>query len=331
MKTARSACTSAFVELVEQAGDLGASDLHLFAGLRPVVRVDGALGELDPPALDTARVDAMVAELSDRDRGQGASIDLALSLDDDLRLRVHIYDSVRGLAIAVRLLPARIPTIDECGLPPEVADLSHVERGLVVICGVTGSGKSTTIAALVEQARADRALHVVTIEDPIEYLYDSGHGIVSQREIGRHAPGFAAALRDALRADPDVVVVGELRDAESIELALVAAETGHVVFTSVHAGSTAGAVDRLVHALPSSRWDCVRAQIAAVLEGAVYQELLPLPNRPGRVVASEVLRATPAVRQLIREGKSHQLLSVIEVSRDAGMRSFADSMARLRG
>ncbi len=311
-------------DLVMAAADVGASDLHLRGGGAPIVRVDGTLAELHSTALERAEVASLVlalgAERGPEPEREDGTFDLALNLEGGLRLRVHVYETRRGAAIAVRLLPGRIPTLTECGLPPEVAALSEVRRGLVAVCGVTGSGKSTTIAALVDQARADRALHVVTIEDPIEYVYDSRHGLVGQREVGRHTPDFAQALKHALRADPDVIVVGELRDPESIELALIAAETGHVVFASVHAGSTGGAVDRLVHALPAGRWSCIRSQIAAVLEGVVYQELVALENQPGRRVACEVLRATPAVRQMIREGKTHQIPSVIEVSSEAGMR-----------
>lgn len=317
------------IELIQEAEKVRASDLHIEADHTPIARIDGRLEELSGRTLGVGEIAAALAALDPEGaRLNGGSIDTAASLESGLRLRIHVSETARGPALAVRLLPARIPSLGEIGVGPEVMELAHIESGLVAVCGTTGSGKSTTIAALVDAARAQRALHVVTIEDPVEYLYAAGSGVVNQREIGTHTPGFAPALRDALRADPDVIVVGELRDAETIELALVAAETGHAVFTSVHATSCAGAVDRLVHALPASRWDCVRAQLAGVLEGVVHQELRACTGGPGRYPINEVLRGIPAVRQVIRDGKTHQIPSIIEVSAQAGMLSVEASIAR---
>ncbi len=318
------------LDMVREAANLGASDLHLAPGRTPLVRVDGDLSQLASSALDADQVTAtLAAVLPEGALDAGHSVDYALSLDGGLRVRLHAYATRCGWSVAVRLLPARIPTWEECGLDPEVGALSQVDRGLVLVCGVTGSGKSTTIAALVDAARRARALHVVTIEDPIEHVYQEGRGIVSQREVGLHSPTFASALRDALRADPDLVVVGELRDAETIELALLAAETGHAVFASVHAGSCAGAVDRIVHALPAARRDNVRMQVSGVLEGVIYQELRLLPRgEGGRTPIAEVLRGTLAVRQMIRDGKTHQIQSVIEVSGSDRMLALATSAAR---
>jgi twitching motility protein PilT len=318
------------LDLVRAAAILGASDLHVVPGRVPLVRVDGQLRELESSPLVAAEVSAAIAAvMPDAALESNHSIDHGLALDGGLRARIHAYATRCGWSIAARLLPARIPTWEECGLDPEAGALSQVDRGLVLVCGVTGSGKSTTIAALVDAARRARSLHVVTIEDPIEHVYQEGPGVVSQREVGVHSPSFARALRDALRADPDLIVVGELRDAETIELALLAAETGHAVFASVHAGSCAGAVDRIVNALPATRRDNVRMQVSGVLEGVIYQELHLLPRgEGGRTPITEVLRGTLAVRQMIRDGKTHQIRSVIEVSGSDRMLALATSAAR---
>jgi len=256
-------------------------------------------------------------------------VDLGYGIPQVGRFRVHVYRQRGSPCLAVRVIPTRIPSLEELGLPPQVADLALKPHGLVLVTGPTGSGKSTTIAAMVNLLNQKRECHIVTLEDPIEYLYRHGKALINQREIGIDAPSFPEALRAALRQDPDVIVIGEMRDPETVSTALTAAETGHLVLATLHTADAAQTVERIVNALSPHQQAQARVQLADTLRGVVSQLLLPRADGRGRVVATEILMATPAVRHLIREGKSHQLPGVIQSGGRLGMMTLEASLRSL--
>lgn len=318
--------TARLLELVEQAVTLRASDIHLSEGEAPYLRVDGQLRRLD-----AATGVGNYLQVAPRVRAEvtgGHAIDLALELEDRQRLRVSIYTTQAGLAAAIRLLPRAAPALEALELPLSLGDLADVPHGLVLIAGATGSGKSTTMAALCRRALERRSVVLVTLEDPIEFaLGASARSIVRQRQVRRDVPDFTTGLRDALRSDPDVIMVGELRDAETIRLALTAAETGHLVLASLHSGSAAGAVERVLDAYPAEQRAQVRSQLADALRAVVVQRLLPRARGSGRVPAIEVLRATHAIQNLVREGKTAQIAGVLQGGSRDGMLSLERCLA----
>jgi twitching motility protein PilT len=320
-------------ELILEARRRGASDVHLEAGLSPILRVQGRLAPLPWEPLEAADLSQLILQiLPQRARQQleeKGQADLGLSMGEDTRLRVSVFRDRGGYALSVRLLPSVIPTPEELGIPPSVVSLMDRPHGLVLVCGPTGSGKTTTLASLVDRVNRERALHILTLEDPVEYVHRSQRSLVRQREVGTDTDSFASGLRAALRQDPDVLLVGEMRDAETMAIALTAAETGHLVLATLHTGDAPGAVDRLVGAFPQEEEAQVRTQLSAVLQGVVAQRLLPRRDGQGRVAAFEVLLATPAVRHLIREGKSHQLSSAIQTGGSLGMQTMQASLATL--
>lgn len=261
-----------------------------------------------------------------REKGQ---VDLGYGIPQVGRFRVHVYRQRGSPCLAVRIIPTRIPSLEELGLPPQVAELVRQPHGLVLVTGPAGSGKSTTVAALIDLLNRERECHIVTLEDPIEYLHRHGKALVNQREIGIDAPSFPEALQAALREDPDVIVIGEMRDPETVSTALTAAETGHLVLATLHTADAAQTVERIIDGLPPHRQSLARAQLAGTLRGVVSQLLLPRADRQGRVVAAEILIATPAVRHLIREGKSHQLPGVIQAGGRLGMVTLETSLRSL--
>jgi twitching motility protein PilT len=307
-------------EFVTRAHASGASDLHLVDGDAPMIRVDGKLRRLDDAAVaDVVSVlgldDAAAARLS-----RGASIELSVSLRSGAVARVHVYRASTGIAAAIRFLNRTPGSLASLDLPVPLEDVCDIPHGLVIVCGATGSGKSTTLAALSQEALRRRSIALVTLEDPIEYVLDGGESsIVRQRQIGRDVPDMTAGLRDALREDPDVLVVGEMRDPETIALALTAAETGHLVITTLHSGSAASAVERIVDAYGPARQGQIRTQIADSLRVVVAQRLLPRARGGGRIPALEVLRVNHAAASMIREGKTAQLTSVLQSGRRDGM------------
>ncbi len=323
----------ALAELIRRAAALRASDVHLTAGAPPCFRVAGELVPTGSEALSPAAVEELVGSLlspEHRERlAERGQVDLAGSLPGVGRFRLNAYRQRGSLAAALRLIPTRVPRLDELGLPPVVADLARLPNGLVLVTGPTGSGKTTTLAAMVSLINEERACHVVTLEDPIEYLHAHGRALVNQREVGLDTCSFAEALRAALRQDPDVILVGEMRDLETMAIALTAAETGHLVLSSLHTSGAAQTVERIVDAFPPHQQEQVRVQLASVLRGIVAQLLLPAPGRR-RVLAAEVLVATPAARNLIRENKTHQLASVIQTGARHGMRTMEQSLRLLR-
>jgi twitching motility protein PilT len=313
--------------LLSIAADRLASDLILSQDLAPRLRVDGDVVVLDEAAPTTAADILQLLAACDAPIAAAGSVDFGATIDGH-RLRGHGFRHERGVGVALRLIRRDVPTLDRLGLPADLADLVKLRSGLVLVAGPTGSGKSTTLVALVAQLERTRAAHVVTLEDPIEYLHQTERCLVHQREVGHHVATFADGLRAALREAPDVIVVGELRDRETIAVALSAAETGHLVLGTVHAPGAAVAVDRLVDAFPEHQQRQARTQLAAVLRAVVTQHLLPA-RRGGRVVALERVPVTSAVASLIRKNELHMLGTHIQTGRDAGMIPLEKSLARL--
>jgi twitching motility protein PilT len=321
--------------LLDVLWELGGSDLLLTAGTSPRVRVDGALRPVpDTAALlpaDTERLAAsLLSELQEAAFADGEDVDFSFSWRDRARIRGSAFRQRGNAALALRLMPHRIPSFDELGMPQCVRRFAGLDRGLLLITGPTGSGKSTTLASMIDWINTNRAVHVLTIEDPIEYVHLHRLAAVNQREVGSDTDSFASALRSALREDPDVLLVGEMRDLASIRFALTLAETGHLVLATLHTNDTAQAVDRLVDVFPGDQQPQIRLQLAASLTGIVYQQLVPRVGG-GRVAAYEVLVASAAVRNLVREGKTNQLRNAIVTGQRDGMQTIEASLNMLLG
>ena len=322
------------IELIRSALERGASDLHLSTGEPPLLRVEGRLCRLGSSALSAAQLEALLQPLFNpaqrRAWADGRDLDFAWEAPGLCRLRVNAYRQRRGAAAALRLIAGEVSSLQALSAPPVLAHWALQPRGLILCTGPTGSGKSTLLAALVRHRLTQRADHVLTLEDPIEFIHEAALGLVTQREMGRHAEDFASALRSALRQDPDVILVGELRDPPSIRLALTAAETGHLVLGTLHASSAHQAVDRLVDAFPGSEKELARAMLAESLQGVVAQVLCRRAEGRGRVAAREILTATPAVRHLIRVHKVSQLVSVMQSGLSQhGMQTLDQHLAAL--
>lgn len=320
-------------DLLREARRLQASDVHLAVGLPPQLRVHGRLQRLERAAWTQAELEGELrAVLKERDWQRllrTGEADAAVSDGAGERYRFNAYRKGAQYALAVRLLESVIPSCAALGLPQSVVQLAELQQGLVLVTGPTGSGKTTTLAALVQQINSRRAVHIITLEDPVEYLYPQGQALISQREIGQDTESFASGLRSALRQDPDVILVGELRDAESIAMALSAAETGHLVLATLHTQDAAGSVNRIIDVL-SDRQAQARSQLAECLQAVICQRLFPRADGRGRVAAFEVLVATEALRNLIREGRTHQLESYVQTGKRFGMQTMADSVQSLR-
>lgn len=320
-------------DLLRQAVDLKASDLHLTVGAPPVIRLNGELKRLDLPVLgqaDTGRLlhELLSAEQAQRFESQG-EVDFAYSLAGGERFRVNGYRQRGSCALAARVISATIRDLRALGMPDSLANLARRPRGLVLVTGPTGSGKTTTLAALIDLINREFEYHIITLEDPIEYLHNHRNSVINQREVGSDTKSFSSALRSALREDPDVILVGEMRDLETVSIALSAAETGHLVLATLHTNDAAQTIDRVVDAFPPHQQAQVKVQLGNCLEGIVAQRLLPRRDRAGRVVAVEILVATAAVRNLIREGKTHQIPSAIQTGSRHGMRSMDFSLREL--
>jgi twitching motility protein PilT len=323
----------ALAGLLARAALLRASDVHLAAGEPVTVRVDGKLHALDgepAPPLEALIAHALSPQ-AHAQLGEGLSVDVALEVEGTGRFRMNVYRTSTGMAAAVRLLSRSAPALASLGLPVAIDDLAELPNGLVIACGPTGSGKSTTLAALALEVLRKRSAVLITLEDPIEYVVASprGSGLVRQRQIGRDVRDFATGLRDALREDPDVLLIGEMRDPETIGLALTAAETGHLVLTSLHSRSASSAVERIVDAYPSERQAQVRVQLADSLRAVLAQRILPKTRGAGRVAAVELLRVTHNVSSLIREGKTAQIPSAIQSGKKEGMVALERCLADL--
>jgi twitching motility protein PilT len=322
--------TSAIVELLDALWEEKGTDLLLTAGSPPLLRVDGQLRRVGGAAvLQGADTEKLVMgllgeELGDRFRNS-KQLDFSFSWDDKARIRGNAFRQKGTIALSLRIVPMQVPNFDELGLPPAVTRWVKLPQGFVVVIGATGSGKSTSLAAMIDQINENRAVHIITIEDPIEYIHHHKLAAVEQREVGEDTESFAAALRSVLREDPDVLLVGEMRDPESIAAALTIAETGHLVFASLHANDTAQAVDRIVDVFPGDEQPQIRLQLASTLAGMLYQTLVPRIGG-GRVAAFEVLNGTAAACNLIREGKSRQIRNVVATSQRDGMQTLEASL-----
>ena len=331
--TGRATLGPAVDELLAAVWQAGGTDILLTVGMPPQMRVNGSLWPVPGlPALGARDVDGLLGELVEDVRASGRESrhehDFSVTWRDLARVRGNAFSQRGFTAVSLRIIPRRIPTLAELGVPQVVRNFIGLHQGLILVTGPTGSGKSTTLAALIDQINADRACHVITIEDPIEYVHDHRRGIVNQREVGLDTASFADALRASLREDPDVVLVGEMRDLESIRSALTIAETGHLVLASLHTNDTAQSLARIVDVFPAEQQSQIRLQLAAALTGIVYQRLVPRVGG-GMVAAHEVLVANTAVRNLIKEGKTHQLRNALVTGQRDGMLTLEQSLNAL--
>jgi twitching motility protein PilT len=322
-----------FSDVLLTVMERNASDLHLTAGSPPMIRQHGKLHALDYPALTVQQTREVVYSILTNDQRQRLEtdwqIDFAYSIPGKARFRVNSYFQRASLSAAFRLIPSEMPKLRDLHLPPILQEFTKKPRGFVLVTGPTGSGKSTTLAAMLDMINEERQEHILTIEDPIEFLHKHKKCIVNQRELGADAQTFALGLKAALRQDPDVILVGEMRDLETISTALTAAETGHLVFATLHTQDTAQTVDRIVDVFPPDQQQQVRVQLSVSLQGIVTQQLIASADGSGRVVATEVLVPTPAVRNLIREGKTHQIYSALQTGAQFGMQTMDSSLAQL--
>jgi twitching motility protein PilT len=338
-------------ELLRYAAKYGASDLHITVGNPPIIRVLGRLKKIPGPALAPEDVQALVFSLlTDEQRvsverkreldlsytwGTSSaapaadSVSVEYTTPERVRARVNVFLDQAGIGGAFRIIPGRIRTLDELPAPNSVAELVRCSSGLVLVTGPTGCGKSTTLASMIDLVDQERSARIITIEDPIEYIFRGQNCLISQREIGTHSRSFTAALRACLREDPDVIFVGEMRDLETIRLALTAAETGHLVLSTLHTNNVAQTVDRVIDVFPLDQHDYMRQIFANVIRGIISQTLVPRKDGRGRVAVMEVLVATPAVKNMIRESKSHQLSSLVQTGSQYGMHSLDQSLTQL--
>ena len=319
--------------LLEEVVRKKASDLHLQVGVSPILRVDGSLVPVTgAEVLNEETIEALIFAILDEDQKQillkDKELDFSFAFGDVGRFRVNVFHERGNLAAALRLIPNEIPSIEQLGLPPVVSKFAGYPRGLVLITGPTGAGKSTSLAALIHKINTEQPKHIITIEDPIEYTHKSRKSIVVQREVHYDTYSFSAALRSALREDPDVVLIGEMRDLETIASAITIAETGHLVLATLHTNSASQSIDRMIDVFPPHQQSQIRSQLANILVAICSQHLVPVIGG-GRIAAAEILIATPAVRNIIREGKTHQLEAVIQTGAEYGMQSMDKTLVGL--
>ena len=319
--------------IMEYACESGASDIHLTVGVPPKMRVNGAIIDMPFPGLTGE--DTLGFSVQIMNRAQHATFeeegefDMSATFEGLGRCRVNVFRQRGSVGLVLRVITSIIPSPESLGLPPSVVDVYQRKRGLILVTGPTGSGKSTTLAALIDKVNEHRDAHIVTLEDPIEYLHTHKKSIVNQREIGMDTKSYAKALRSALREDPDVILVGEMRDLETISIAIRAAETGHLVLSTLHTIGAASTVDRIIDVFPENQQQQIRIQLANVLEAVISQQLIPTADGMGRVAAFEVLHATYPARNLIRENKTYQLPNVMQTSRSLGMITMDDAIFQL--
>lgn len=320
--------------LLREAAMKGSSDMHITVGVPPMVRINGSivtLGEYPVITQETAKrlVYSIVNEARREVLEREGDVDFSFILEGIGRFRVNAFKQRDSYCLAIRLLINRIPTMEELGLPPVLKDLASRPRGLVLVTGPTGSGKSTTLAAMIDYVNKSRRAHVITIEDPIEYLYKHGNCIINQREVGDDTSSFARALRSAMREDPDVILLGEMRDLETIQAAITAAETGHLVFSTLHTKGAASTVDRMIDVFPPAQQRQIRIQLANVLEGVITQNLILRADARGRALAMEIMVVTDAIRNMIRDEKVHQINAAIQTNAKMGMQTLDAHLASL--
>ena len=320
----------AFFKLMHEQG---ASDLHLMAGLPPALRIRGEIERVKYKVLTNDDLRAMLYEITPEQKvkvfEESGDVDFGYEIPGLARYRANFFMQKNGVGAVFREIPSTVMTCEQLGMPPVVAKLATLPRGMVLVTGPTGSGKSTTLAAIIDVANKNRKDHIITIEDPIEFVHSSQGCIINQREIGVHTNTFSSALRGALREDPDIILVGEMRDLETIALAVEAATTGHLVFSTLHTSSAAKTVDRVIEVFPAQQQPLIRSSLADGLRAVVAQTLFKRSDRKGRVVALEIMIANPAVRNLVREGKIHQIPSMIQTGRKYGMIMLDDSIMEL--
>ncbi|MFH2145847.1 MAG: type IV pilus twitching motility protein PilT [Candidatus Omnitrophota bacterium] len=313
--------------LVERKG----SDLHIGVNTQPHIRIDEKIVSLDAKILGTAEVKEMVYKLLSPDEIKRFEADKELDRSFEIkglsRFRMNVFFQRGNIGTAIRTIPYKIMSFAECGLPVKVVtELSRKPKGLVLVTGATGSGKSTTLASIVDKINEERPCHMITVEDPIEFIHDNKMAIIDQREIGADTKSFARALKHVLRQDPDVILIGEMRDLETIEAALTIAETGHLVFATLHTSDVVQTINRIIDVFPSHQQQQVRTQLSFILQGILAQQLIPKVGGTGRMLASEVMVATPAIRSLIREEKVHQIYSIVQTGQKEGMRTMNQSI-----
>ena len=310
-----------------------ASDLHLSAGLPPMIRVHGDVRKINMPSMDHSQVHDMVYDImNDGQRKfyeENLECDFSFEIPNLARFRVNAFNQNRGAAAVFRTIPSKVLTLEQLAAPPIFKDIAQNPRGIVLVTGPTGSGKSTTLAAMVDFINENEYAHILTVEDPIEFVHQSKRCLINQREVGPHTLSFANALRSALREDPDVILVGEMRDLETIRLALTAAETGHLVFGTLHTSSAAKTIDRIVDVFPAAEKDMVRSMLSESLRAVISQTLLKTKDGNGRVAAHEIMIGTPAIRNLIRENKVAQMYSSIQTGQALGMQTLDQNLMEL--
>ena len=314
------------IALLKDAVGKKASDIHLTVGVPPVLRLNGSLERYGDEALKPEDTAAVFQQLADEDKQvwfkEKGEVDFSYAISRVSRFRINAFRQRGSVAIAIRVVNEDVPTIEKLGLPEVVSQLARKPRGLILVTGPTGSGKSTTLASMINLINQERSCHIITLEDPIEYLHRHGKSIINQREVHADTLSFSNALRAALREDPDVILVGEMRDIETISTAITAAETGHLVLATLHTSDAAQTIDRIIDVFPPHQQQQIKVQLSLTLQGIVAQQLLPKRDGSGRQAAFEVLVATPAVRNLIREGKTHQLHSIIQTGGKNGMQAM---------
>lgn len=317
-------------ELLITAKENKASDVHITVGLPPKMRINGILVDMDYPRLLPPDTEAVISTMMSDKRLQQfeelGEIDFSYSIPQIGRYRVNVFHQRGSMAASIRLVSTKIPLPEELGIPKSVVDLYQKKRGLVLVTGPTGSGKSTTLASIIDRINSMREVHVITLEDPIEYLHNHKMAMVNQREVGLDTHSYSNALRAALREDPDVILVGEMRDLETISTAITAAETGHLVLSTLHTIGAASTIDRIVDVFPPHQQQQIRVQLSMVLESVISQQLIPTADKKSRVAAFEVMHSTPAIKNLIREAKSPQINSTIQTSKKLGMQTMDDAI-----
>ena len=320
-------------DLFKISTQYGASDLHIVVGAPPMLRINGKLEKISKNPLTPKDTVQLMAEMANEDQmeefEQRGEIDFSYSHPSFGRFRVNAYKQQGNCTLAIRIIPCEIPTIDGLGLPKILKQLSCKQRGLILVTGPAGSGKSTTLAAMIDYINCKRNCHILTLEDPIEYLHQHKNSIVTQREIRNDSKNFTSALRAALRQDPDVILIGEMRDLETIRIAITAAETGHLVLSTLHTLGAEKTIDRVMNSFPFHEQQQIRIQISNVLEAVISQQLLICSNQKNRVAAFEIMIATPAIRNLIREGKTHQIQTAIQTGSKFGMQTMDDAIFQL--
>ena len=317
-------------ELLITAKENKASDVHITVGLPPKMRINGILVDMDYPRLLPPDTEAVISTMMSDKRLQQfeelGEIDFSYSIPQIGRYRVNVFHQRGSMAASIRLVSTKIPLPEELGIPKSVVDLYQKKRGLVLVTGPTGSGKSTTLASIIDRINSMREVHVITLEDPIEYLHNHKKAMVNQREVGLDTHSYSNALRAALREDPDVILVGEMRDLETISTAITAAETGHLVLSTLHTIGAASTIDRIVDVFPPHQQQQIRVQLSMVLESVISKQLIPTADKKSRVAAFEVMHSTPAIKNLIREAKSPQINSTIQTSKKLGMQTMDDAI-----